>query len=408
MIFGIIGIPIERGVDIVDNLDCNEEIKTISIKSNQSIAESNLMLLPFVSVQNTNVKILKRTWISNGIERGLVVKGSVDLGVPTTKDLDTLLALFRIMIRNIGFKYEYNVSTNTANFDSPKVNFTFSELAKEMGYNKFSGQIKNIIEKSLNRLNETTIYSTLKGSIRDSEKGEYITEFNGEESFRIICDLKMYSYSRIKASGQKVGNPEFVKENTSLTIHNFFFKNICNNYFKIYDYSKYLELKLGISKKLFLLLNQWSHGHEKYLTYQVMYDMLGLEIKNKTDVYYHNKQIKKAFNELVKAKFIDGFKEKKSKEGVNIIFDAKLTNGAKLLDKYTTDSSVVAKLRELGITYDDITRYYRLDNQDYVRGLLRYYEFQLENNKIVKKENNGIAFLITGLKRENYDLEGFM
>ena len=77
-----------------------DEIKVITIKSTHSIAESNLMVLPFVSVRNTKVGIFKREWESKGIKRGIEVKGSVNLGVPTIKDLDVLLALFRIMVVN--------------------------------------------------------------------------------------------------------------------------------------------------------------------------------------------------------------------------------------------------------------------------------------------------------------------
>ena len=384
-----------------------DEIKIISIKSSHSIAESNLMVLPFVSVRNTNIKIFKREWTMGNIKRGIEVKGSPDLGVPTIKDLDVLLALFRIMVEDMDFEYEYNVTQNTAKINSPQIHFTFQSLAKEMGYSKFSGQIKKILENSLKRLNETTIYSMANGAIRDAKKGEYITEFNGEESFRILKELKIYSYQKKKSNGEKIGNAEEIREKTSVKIDDFFFKNVCNNYFKIYDYTQYLKLRTGFAKKLFLLLNQWSHGYEKFLTYLVMYDTLGIDIETKRDVYYNNKQIKKAFKELVDIKFIDDFKEKKDKSGINIIFNSILTSHAKMLDKYKTDAEVVTRLHELGLTYDDITKYYRLDNQDYVRGLLRCYDFKMKNNTI-KKDDNGISFLMKGLKEENYDLEKFM
>ncbi len=390
-----------------------DEIKIIPIKSNQSIAESNLMILPFISITKTNAKVLKRVWNSKGIERGIEVKGSVDLGLPTIKDLDTLLALFRIKIGEMDFQYEYNKTKNTVKFDNQEVHFTFKSLAKEMGYSKFSGQIKNIIKKSLKRLNETTIYSIESGSIRDAEKGEYITEFNGEESVRIITDLKTYSYKTIKKQNGKItcasGNAgaSEIKEKTSVKFHDFFYKNICNNYFKIYDYTQYLKLRGSIAKSLFLLLNQWSHGYEKYLTYQTMYDMIGLDIKTKNDIYYYNRQIKKAYDELIDIKYIDDYEEKKDKSGINIIFNNKVTSKAKMLDKYKTDADVVSKLRTLGLTYDDILKYYRLDNQDYVRGLLRYYDFKVSNNTI-KKNDNGLSLLLDGLKKENYNLDGFI
>ena len=199
-----------------------DEIKIISIKSSHSIAESNLMVLPFVSVRNTNIKIFKREWTMGNIKRGIEVKGSPDLGVPTIKDLDVLLALFRIMVEDMDFEYEYNVTQNTAKINSPQIHFTFQSLAKEMGYSKFSGQIKKILENSLKRLNETTIYSMANGAIRDAKKGEYITEFNGEESFRILKELKIYSYQKKKSNGEKIGNAEEIREKTSVKIDDFY------------------------------------------------------------------------------------------------------------------------------------------------------------------------------------------
>jgi len=404
---------VDNQILVKKNKEAEEEIKIVTVKSHQSVAESNIMLLPFVAIQNTNIKIFKRVWITNGVERALIVKGSADLGVPNIKDLDTLLALFKIMIKNKDYKYEYNPNTNTVEGFSNVINFTFKELAEEMGYKYYGGQVKNIIQKSLERLNETTIYSQM--AFRDAEKGDYITEFDGKDSFRIIQDLKTYSYKKIKASGKKIGNAVEVKEQTSLKIHDFFFKNICNNYFKIYDYNRYLKLKLGIAKKLYLLLNQWSHGFEKYLTYKIMYDMLGLEITNekdeegneipnKKDIYYHNKQIKKAFNELKEIGFIQDFKEDKKKNGVNIIFNLRALKESKFIDKYLTDPEVVSKLRENGISYEEILKYYRLDNQDYVKGVLRLYDFKKQCNEVVDDK----GFIMAGLIRENYDVESFI
>jgi hypothetical protein len=75
-----------------------------------------------------------------------------------------------------------------------------------------------------------------------------------------------------------------------------------------------------VSKKLYLLLNQWSHGYEKFLTYHVLYDMLSLDT-NRT-ISYNNKMIKQALEELQEIGFIDDF-EPRRQEGVNIIFDNK-------------------------------------------------------------------------------------
>jgi hypothetical protein len=399
-------------VDTVDNLceqielfedadleEIEDETEIRVIKSNQSIAESNLMVIPFVSMKKTKVKILKRVWLSNGVERGITVKGSVDLGVPTIDDLDLLLALFRVHMKNNDYKYQYNKSTKKV-FIPQKINFTFRELALEMGYSEYGGTVKIKLEKSLKKLIETTIYSELGGALRDVEKGEYITEIEGIESFRILSDYKSYSYKKKKLKGEKIGTPDEVKENTSVMIDTFFYNQICSNYFKIYDYSDYIRLTKGVSKKLFLLLNQWSHGYEKFLSYQVIYDYLGLD-DSKTNSY-NNREIKKGLDELVEIGFIDTFNVERC-EGINMIFNQKLLGKGYFLDRYKTDGDIVSRLREHGINYNDITKYVRLDNREYVSALLRYIDRKIEQKSVKHIDR----LVLDGLKTESYNLEGY-
>jgi hypothetical protein len=391
-----------KEIDLFEDTDLDEiedETEIRVIKSNQSIAESNLMVIPFVSMKKTKVKILKRVWMSNGVERGITVKGSVDLGVPTIDDLDLLLALFRVHMKNNDYKYQYNKSTKKV-FIPQKINFTFRELALEMGYSEYGGTVKKKLENSLKKLVETTIYSELGGALRDVEKGEYITEIEGIESFRILTDYKSYSYKKKKAKGEKIGTPEEVKENTSVMIDTFFYNQICNNYFKIYDYSEYIRLTKGASKKLYLLLNQWSHGYEKFLSYQVLYDYLGLD-DNKSNSY-NNREIKKGLDELIEIGFIDGFNVERG-DGINIIFNEKLLGKGYFLDRYKSDNDMVARLREHGINYTEITKYVRLDNTDYVKALLRYIDKKLEKNTV--KDVHRLT--LDGLKTESYNLEGY-
>lgn len=391
-----------KEIELAEDIDLEEiedETEIRVIKSNQSIAESNLMVIPFVSMKKTKVKILKRVWISNGIERGITVKGSVDLGVPTIDDLDLLLALFRVHMKNNDYKYQYNKSTKKV-FIPQKINFTFRELALEMGYSEYGGTVKKKLETALKKLVETTIYSELGGALRDVEKGEYITEIEGIESFRILTDYKSYSYKKRKAKGEKIGTPEEVKENTSVMIDTFFYNQICNNYFKIYDYSDYIRLTKGSSKKLYLLLNQWSHGYEKFLSYQVLYDYLGLDDSKSNS--YNNREIKKGLDELKDIGFIDGFNVERG-DGINIIFNERLLGKGYFLDKYKTDAEIVSRLREHNVSYNDITKYVRLDNKDYVKALLRYIDKKLEQNTV--KDVHRLT--LDGLKTESYNLEGY-
>lgn len=384
----------------MDNL-LGKEIETISLKSNQSINESNLMVIPFISMNKTKVKILERSWVSNGITRSIKVVGSAEHGCPTIAELDVLLGLFRILIKNVGFQYEYNRSTGRVNL--PKViNFTYQELANELGYKIYGGALKKKLESSVKCLIETTIYSNF--ALRDAEAGDYIIDYNEEESFRIIGGYRSYSYSRMKKKGEKIGNAKQIKDQQSIEISDFFFNSICNNYFKIYNYSNYIVLTKGLSKKLYLLLNQWSHGYEKYLTYHVLYDMLSLDVQESKKEYYYNRMIKDALEELKEIGFIQNYEVKKT-EGIVLIFNENKRNQAKFLDKYNTQEEIITRLQCIGLSIDEWTKYYRMDNEEYVKGLLRYIDYRVTVKNNIKDVLN---FTKDGLKKENYDVNAFL
>lgn len=384
-------------IDIMDNFE--EELEVLTIKSNQSIAESNWMVIPFISMQRTKVKVLKREWESNGVKRGITVIGSAVYGCPTILELDVLMGLFRIHLKNNNYKYEYNRKTGKVSLPQT-IHFTYRELARELGYENFGGSIKNKLEKSIKTLIESTIYSDL--GIRDVGKGDYVFDFDGEETTRILKNYKSYSYTKKKRNGEKIGTPEQVKEQQSVDIDDFFFKNICSNYFKIYDFKKYIKLAKGVSKKLYLLLNQWSHGCEKFLSYKVLYDMLSLDT-NRT-ISYNNKMIKEALEELRSINFIEEFEARRS-EGINIIFDCKKRVSKKYLDRYNNINEIINRLREYGLSLNEVTKYYRLDNEDYVKGMLRYVDDSVIKGTV---KTTPYRMLVDGLNKENYDVDYYI
>lgn len=380
---------------IIEN---NDEIKIIKIRSNESIGESNLMVLPFISMSKTKVDILEREWISNGVTRKLTVKGSADLGCPTIDDLDVLLALFRILLKNNNYTYEYNTVTKKVNL--PRIiNFTYGELAKELGYKYYGGTVKRKLEKSIKTLVETTMYSNM--AVRDAEVGEYIIDLEGEKSLRILFNYKSYSYKARKRKGEPIEHHTKIKEQQSVEIDDFLFKSVQNNYFKIYNYVQYTKLKKGISKKLYLLLNQWSKGTEKYLKYQTLYDYLALDVEKGNS--YNNREIKKALDELEEIRFIQGYE--RSAEGINLIFNRHKLNEERYLQRYNSDEEVIQRLRDIGFTLDELTNYYRLDNMDYVQAMLRYIDERLDKGKEIKNVKN---YLIDAITTNDYDVYKFI
>lgn len=384
-----------------ENLETQDE-RVISIKSSQSFNESNLMTLPFISLKREKVYEIERKWERNGKEVSLKVVGTKQHGCPTIYELDVLMGLLKILAKNMDNKLLVSSANDLVKVTNmPKViNFTYRKLAKEMGLKAWGSTIKQRLEKSIKCLNECTIYSTF--AFRDNEIGEYVVDFNGLESSRILKNYKSYNISNFRMMNKKLLDPNKVEEYQSVEIDDFFFNNMCNNYFKLYDYDKYKKLTKSIAKKLLLILTQWSHGFEKYINYSTLYDYIGIDVIDKKSEYYYKREIKKALDELVEIKFINHYDL--TSDGVNFVFNAHRKIKARNLDKYTTDIEIVAKLREHKIDYDDIRKYVTDDTMPYIAGLLRYVDYRLINNSI----DDVHKFICKGLPVGSYDIQDFI
>lgn len=393
----------------------NEEIeceKVVDIKEYQSFNESNLMTLPFISLKRKRVPEIKRTWIRDGQEVSLQIKGGAEFGCPTIYELDVLMALFKIQSKHMNDKLVV-LKSNKVNDDGEiiktkhsitnmqqTINFTYRGLAKEMGLKGFGKSTKERLEKSIKCLNECTVYSTL--AIRDQEQGEYVIDFDGVESTRILKNYKSYNMTKWKKSNKKILDPAKVEEFQSVEIDDFFFYNMCNNFLKLYDYNIYKQLKSSVAKKLQLILTQWSHGYEKYIKSQTLWDYIGLDCDTKEDEYYSNKQIKKALEELKDVKFIQDYCF--TTEGVNFVFNTTKKKEARGLDKYLTHEEIVARLREIGFDYNDISKHCRLDTIGYVSGLLRYVDHRISKGYV----DDVFKFTAKGLPYGSYDVSDFI
>lgn len=382
----------ENNLEISDSnsLCCG---KTIIIKPFQGLNESNLMTLPFISLKRKKEKTLNRKWIKGNQEVGLKVVGG-EKGCPTMYDLDVLLALFRLLIKSID--NQYVLKDNKVDFPK-KINFTYRKLAKEMGFKNFGSGIKKRLEQSIKTLNETTIYSSF--AFRDQEDGKYVKTFKGEQSCGILENFKSYSIEERKFNDEKLASPREIESMQSVEIDNFFYNNMCSNYFKLYDHNKYIQLTRNIAKKLLLILTQWSSGYEKYITMQTLYDYIGIDVLDKKQEYYYNNELKKSLEELKEIKFIQDY-EFKVNEGIVFIFNVTKKIKSKKLDKYTTDYEVVARLREIGIEYEDINKFVKMDTMSYISALLRYVEDRYEKGLV----EDLLKYTQKGLPYGRYDV----
>lgn len=389
-----------------EGLSCG---KVINMKKSQSFNESNLMTLPFISLKRKRVPEINRLWIRDGQEVALKVIGGSKYLCPTIYELDVLMALFKIHSKNMDNKIEVLtaktidengevLSAKHSITNMPqKINFTYRGLAKEMGLSGFGKATKERLEKSILCLNECTIYSVL--AIRDQEIGEYVIDFDGCESSRILKNYKSYSVSKRKIANKKLLDPAKIEEHQSVEIDDFFYKNLCNNFLKIYDYDIYKTLKSSVAKKMQLILTQWSRGYEKYIKTQTLCDYIGLDYNTKEEMYYANKQLKIALEELKDIKFIQQYIF--INEGVNLVFNTTIREKSLGLNKYNTDEEIVARLREIGIDYDDITKYCRMDSMDYIAALLRFIDNRLDKGGI----DDLRKYTLKGLPYGRYDVE---
>lgn len=355
-----------------------DEVVFLKIKEYESINERNLMTLPFVWLRKNPPGSLTRTWKkSNGDTVSIKVSGG-PLGIPSIFEFDILLALLKIYVKDNGGGFYINKSTNECDI-SDKIHFSYRELAKEMGYKNYGGSIKKRLEEGITRLTETTMYSEF--SLIDAKDKEYISQYKGIRSSRLIERYVGYEKDKyLRMYGEELTARE-IKEYQVIQLDKFFFENLKNRYFQVYNYNTYIKLRQGVSKRLFLIFSTWSRGSSKFVKYQTLYDYIGLDNNTPKDKQSNNRLIKKALDELVSIGFIDKFEIKRGREpGINIIFNS-IKNDSKLLKgKYTNDNECVERLRVIGFDYSEILDIMNDNDRKYIAGLLRY---------IDAKENRG-------------------
>ena len=385
----------------------DEQLSLFKFKENQGFNETNLMTLPFIWLKRLDKKNPKRTftrtWTKSNNETVSIKVVGGECGVPCIGELDILLALFKIYINQIGNKVTINKESKLANFPTKKIHFTYRQLAKVMGYKSYGGALKKKLERSILTLNETTIYSNF--AVKDATTGEYVDVFKCKKSSRIIESYIGYSKeSYIKKNGESLKASE-IKDYQVIELDDFFFDNICNSYFKVYNYDDYIKLKYGVSKKLYLILSTWSKQSSKTIRYETLYDYIGLEYETKSDIKYNKDQIRKAIKELVEIGFIEDYKIKSGKNGgVEFIFNSYKTELKFFKDKYNTNGEIVEKLRLINISYDEINELFKAYDGKTMAGLLRYMDYREENGNTIA---NRRRYFLTGLKRK-YNIKAFV
>jgi hypothetical protein len=178
---------------------------------------------------------------SKGNEFGLEVRGSKH-GVPSSDEFDVLLALFKILARK-NPRIDYNIDKNQ--YDIPiDIEFSYRELAKELGYTNYGGSIHLKLVKSLETLMDTTIYNKASGGLLDVETNKHIN--NTKTAFHIIEQAQ-------EDSSYNVTTNKF-QERVKVRINSFFYNSMRNGYLTKYKDNLLFDLKSDIAKKIMLIL----------------------------------------------------------------------------------------------------------------------------------------------------------
>ncbi|MEG2289663.1 MAG: hypothetical protein RSC24_06815 [Clostridium sp.] len=389
-------------LDVDNSLDIKNEdqISFFKVKDHQSINESNLMTLPFIWLKRKKINVFSREWKkSNGELVSLKVVGGED-GVPQIAELDVLLALFRIHLKNNKNGFYRNKKTKKSEIPQ-RIHFTYLGLANELGYKQMGGALKKKLEKSIKKLNETTIYNSF--AIMDAEKKEYVATFKGEKSCRILKNYTSYEKKIHLREEGKLLNPQDILDYQYIEIDDFFFNNMCNDYFKVYDYEKYKLLKKNVSKKLFLILSTWSKSASKYLSYQVIFDYVGLDVMDTKEKYFQVSQVKKAMDEYVSIGYIDGYNERKG-EGIEIIYNKRKLDTSLFKTLYLTESECVSQLRAYDIQYEEMNDIINKNGLEYVASLLRSMKYRIEQGDTI---SNKRRYVIKAIEKGDYNLNEF-
>lgn len=377
----------------------------ITIELDDVLVGLHFLSIPFALIGRQNsddIGTLEVRWTdSKGGKHGLDIIGSNEYGLPTSFDRDVLIALFKIYSEENNL-IEYNYKDKK--YEMPIViKFTYSELARIMGLSVCGKNVKRL-QQSIRRLATITMANKYEGGIYDPTTKSYIT--NAEKSYKML-DYEMYQYSKLKKNEKRL-NAASIKENNYVTIDQFFYKSMCNGYFRIINYSDYKGLKLNISKRIYLLLESWGGrktGVSKFHYYNTLYDWIPLS--SEQSIALKNRYIRDAAEELKQIGYIQEYEveEREKGKGINFIYDYSEYIVDKSdpynLEKYKATEDVVIALSEIGFNQSDIEMFLKKRDISYIKALLRLYDVNKKHEQI-KKSPKG--WIIQGIY-EPYDID---
>lgn len=372
--------------------------KVIKIDNTRSLIEGNMMSSPLFIVDRKRGETgtLDIEWVdSNGVHRNMTLIASNESDLPNAKDFSVLVGILKLYSeQNPEIYYNYNEQL----YDMPvRVNFTYSDIARVLGYKSCGGSVIKQIQTALRNLAMVSIRS--EGGLYDPVTKQYIE--SREAVFKLI-EYDIYKYSDVK-EGEKRLDAKSMRERNYVEISSFFYNSMRHGNFKIYNYDIYRKLKRDISKQVFFIIDKWRGNKTKtpfvYYKYSTLYSRMALNeglSENTKNMY-----IRRAADDLKEAGYIADY-DIKPGEGIVFKFDNSvdvdlnnMNNSYLGLDNYNNFDDVVETLGEYGVPKDIIDDYVNQFNIEYVKALLRYFDVAIRYDRI---EENATGFLVKGLK----------
>lgn len=292
------------------------------------------------------------------IKRGIKVSGHGSHGIPTLAEYAVYSALQRIFINQKTVNGVCELKYDDYDSDYLTINFTISELAREMGYSgNLSSNTREKLKKSIDILLATTLFSTEEGGLYDIKEKKYI---------------KTTGSSGVHLLESAISSEDESETYTKVKLSNYTYTQIVNDFKLFYNKNKFNKIKNNVAKKIYHLALQWK-GDNNFSFINI--NTLAERIPSiQEDQKYNKRDIKKAIAYL-KEKEIVGIKyDEKSENKVYFIFD-----GGSISDdvkkKYKTFKSMKERLLEMG--FDLIETEEILDDTErmrYIQALLRYVE----------------------------------
>lgn len=376
--------------------------KKITIDIGESLMEGNFMEIPFAVMNRKadDIGTLEIKWVdSNNVARNLKVVASNESNLPTAKDMNVLVGLFKLYSEQNSV-IEINGQQRICNTLPIRIHFTFAELTRTLGYKTIGGSVIKQLQKSIETLSLTSLIS--ENGLYDASTRTYV---NDTKKIYKILEMQIYTYKDNK--DKKRLSPEEIKQNNFVEISPFFYNSMLSGNFGIFNYNLWRTFKRDISKKLYLILNKWDNDKRPFVFYEYksLYSMIPLDDES-VDVSTKNRYIRRSAQDMKECGYIKDYKAVPNK-GVFFIFDDSIDIDFKnmednycVLDDYKNNDEVLYTLADYGVPDEIIKQYVKNETIHYAEALLRYFDTAMRYNRIKK---NPTGFLIQGL-REPYNI----